>query len=93
MDAEEDRCAEARKLQRIDDAFHRGDLEALRAAVDDPSTIPNGRMPDTVGSCLVYAIYHSPLPFIRALLEMGARPEQTSRRRIPATHCGIDLRA
>jgi len=31
-------------------------------------------MPDTVGSCLVYAIYHSPLAFIRTLLEIGADP-------------------
>ena len=44
------------------------------AAVDDPAVVPNGRMPDTVGSCLVYAIYHSPLAFIRKLLEIGADP-------------------
>jgi ankyrin repeat protein len=31
-------------------------------------------MPDTIGACLVYAIYHSPLSFIRTLLEMGADP-------------------
>jgi hypothetical protein len=29
-------------------------------------------MPDGIGSCLVYAIYHSPLAFIRTLLEIGA---------------------
>jgi uncharacterized protein len=74
MATDEERCAEFRKLQRIDDAFHAGDLEALRAAVDDPSIVPNGPMPDTIGSCLVYAIYHSPLPFIRTLLEIGADP-------------------
>ena len=27
-----------------------------------------------IGSCLVYAIYHSPLAFIRTLLEVGADP-------------------
>jgi hypothetical protein len=69
-----DRCTEAKKFQQIDDAFRRGDLEALRAAADDPDAIPNGRMPDTIGSCLVYAIYHSPLAFIRTLLEIGANP-------------------
>jgi len=74
MATEEERCAEAKKLQPIDDAFARGDLDALRAAVDDPTVIPNGRMPDTVGPCLVYAIYHSPLAFIRKLLEIGADP-------------------
>lgn len=71
---DEERCAEARKFQRIDDAFRRGDLEGLRAALDDPALVPNGQMPDVVGSCLVYAIYYSPLAFIRVLLEMGADP-------------------
>jgi len=72
---EEERCAEARKVLRIDEAFRKGDLDALRAAVDDPAVVPNGRMPDTIGTCLVYAIYHSPLPFIRTLLEIGADPK------------------
>jgi hypothetical protein len=74
MDTEEERCAEAEKFQRIGEAFRAGDLDGLRAAVDDPAAIPNGRMPDTVGSCLVYAIYHSPLSFIRTLLDIGADP-------------------
>jgi hypothetical protein len=74
MEPDERRCAEARKFQRIDAAFRSGDLDGLRAAVDDPAAIPNGRMPDAIGSCLVYAIYHSPLPFIRTLLEIGADP-------------------
>jgi ankyrin repeat protein len=74
MPTEEERCAEAARFRRIDRAFRAGDLEALRAAVDDPALIPNGRMPVTIGSCLVYAIYHSPLAFIRRLLEIGADP-------------------
>ena len=74
MTTEDERCAEARKFQRINDAFKQGDLDALRAAVDDPSSVPNGQMPLTIGSCLVYAIYHSPLPFIRTLLDIGADP-------------------
>ena len=72
---EEERCAEAKRYRRIDDAFHEGDLEALRAALDDPAVVPNGRMPDAIGSCLVYAIYHSPLALIRTLLEIGADPD------------------
>ena len=74
MATEEERCAEAKKLQRIGDAFQRGDLDDLRAAVDDPAAVPNGRVADTIGSCLVYAIYHSPIAFIRTLLEIGADP-------------------
>jgi uncharacterized protein len=71
---DERRCTESKKFQRLHDAFRRGDLDALRAAVDDPVLVPNGRMPITIGSCLVYAIYHSPLTFIRTLLEIGADP-------------------
>lgn len=70
----DERCADAMKFQRIDDSFRKGDLDGLRAAVDDPSSVPNGPMPDAIGSCLVYAIYHSPLPFIRTLLALGADP-------------------
>lgn len=74
MATEEERRTEAKRFHLIDDAFHRGDLDGLRAAVDDPTAVPNGRMPDAIGSCLVYAIYHSPLAFIRTLLEAGADP-------------------
>ena len=72
MPTEEDRCAAARKLDRIDKAFREGDLDGLRAALDDPDAVPNGRMPEMIGPCLVYAIYQSPLAFIRQLLEIGA---------------------
>ena len=74
MSTEDDRCARAATFARIDDAFRRGDLDALQAAVAEPDLVPNGRLPDAIGSCLVYAIYHSPLPFIRTLLEIGADP-------------------
>lgn len=65
---------EYERFKRIDAAFHAGDLTALRAAVEDPASVPNGVMPLTVGPCLVYAIYHSPLSFIRTLLDIGADP-------------------
>ncbi len=74
MTTEDEHCDEAGTFKRIDDAFRRGDLEAMRAAVDDPAAIPNGPMPMTIGSCLVYAVYCSPLAFIRTLLEIGADP-------------------
>ena len=74
MTPEEERCAEEKRLDRIDEAFRKGDLEALRAAVDDPGVLPNGLVHETVGTALVYAIYRSPLAFIRALLEIGADP-------------------
>ena len=82
MQSEEERCAEAAKFRRIDAAFKAGDLEALRAAVEDPASIPNGLMPLSVGPCLEYAIYHSPLAFIRTLLDVGADPN-------PSHHAGF----
>jgi ankyrin repeat protein len=82
MDSNEARCAEHRRFMSIDAAFRNGDLAALRAAVDDPAAIPNGPMPMAIGPCLEYAIYHSPLPFIRTLLELGADPN-------PQDHIGF----
>lgn len=82
MDSNEVRCAEHRRFMLIDAAFRNGDLAALRAAVDDPAAIPNGSMPMAIGPCLEYAIYHSPLPFIRTLLELGANPN-------PQDHIGF----
>jgi hypothetical protein len=61
-------------ILRIHEAFRRADLAGLREALEDPEAVPNGRMPEGIGSCLVYAIYHSPLSFIRTLLEIGADP-------------------
>jgi hypothetical protein len=95
MDPEEERCAEARKLERIDDAFRRGDLDALRAAADDPALVPNGRLHDTIATCLVNAIYQSPLPFIRTLLEIGADPNASVDDGFPpliaALSCGREV--
>jgi ankyrin repeat protein len=66
---------EARQFERIDAAFKAGDLAALRDALDDPSVIPNGVMPISIGACLIYAIYWSPIDFIRELLQLGADPD------------------
>jgi len=81
-ESDTERCAEYEEFKRIDNAFRVGDLNALRAAVDDPESVPNGPMPLTIGPCLEYAIYHSPLSFIRTLLEVGANPN-------PADHAGF----
>jgi len=82
MKPDAERCEEYEKFRKIDAAFRAGDLAALRAAADDPASVPNGPMPLTIGSCLEYAVYHSPLPFIRTLLEIGADPN-------PADHAGF----
>jgi len=80
--SDSERCTEHEKFRKIDEAFRIGDLAALRAAVEDPDSVPNGPMPLAIGPCLEYAIYHSSLPFIRTLLENGADPN-------PADHAGF----
>src|SRR5712672_1615260 len=70
------------RIRKIDAAFRAGDLEALREAVEDPADVPNGPMPLAIGPCLEYAIYHSSIAFIRALLEIGANPN-------PENHIGF----
>ena len=95
MHSDDNRCAEAKKLEAIDAAFQSGDLQALRAALDDPDAIPNGPMPHAIGPCLVHAIYHSPLAFIRTLLELGADPNAPVDDGFPpliaALSCGRDV--
>lgn len=57
----------------IDEAYKEGDLDALREALGNPPDFPNCRGPAGMGEIVLeYAIYHSPLPFIRTLLELGA---------------------
>jgi ankyrin repeat protein len=70
-------------------AFCAGDLDALRAAVDHPELLPNGPMPQTIGSCLVYAIYHSPLSFVRELLELGADPNPSEHDGFPPLYAAL----
>ena len=82
MMSDDPRCVEFERFKRIDAAFRAGDLAALRGAVEDASSIPNGPMPLTIGSCLEYAIYHSPPRFIRELLELGADTD-------PRDHAGF----
>jgi ankyrin repeat protein len=70
------------RFARLDAAFRAGDLNALRAACKDEGLVPNGPMPLEIGSCLEYAIYHSPFAFVRTLLELGADPN-------PQDHAGF----
>ena len=94
MKSDSERCAEHEKIRKINAAFRAGDLVALRASVDDPDIVPNGPMPLAIGPCLEYAIYHSPLPFIRTCLKTAPIPtrqimpgsRRSSRRCRAVTH-------
>lgn len=91
MTADAERCAEYEKFKKIDAAFRAGDLAVLQAAVDDPAAVPNGPMPLVIGPCLEYPIYHSPLSFIRTLLEIGADPNPPRLFRISPVDRGAIL--
>jgi ankyrin repeat protein len=69
----------------IHDAYRRGDLAALKRLLGDPPDFPNCREPAGVGEIILeYAIYHSPLAFIRTLLEQGADPNYQDRTGFPS---------
>jgi uncharacterized protein len=89
MQTNDARRAEHDRFRAIDAAFRAGDLAALRTAVEDPSAIPNGHMPLAVGPCLEYAIYHSPLAFIRELIELGADVNPAHHDGFPPIHAAL----
>lgn len=61
------------EVLRVHEAFQKGDLEGLKALLGHPPGFPNSPTPSmTIGNFLEYAIYHSPLRFVRTLLELGA---------------------
>lgn len=61
-------------LIAIHRAFVAGDLAALKAALGDPPEFPNCGLGGFSGPCLGYAVYHSPIDLVRALLDLGADP-------------------
>ena len=74
-----------REASALHEAYRRGDLEALRRLLGDPPDFPNCRGPVGVGEIVLeYAIYHSPLAFIRTLLDLGADPNYGDHAGFPA---------
>lgn len=77
------RCQVYRRHKSVHDAYVRGDVDALRAALDDPADFPNCSQPFelAVGDYpLEYAIYWSPFAFVEQLIGLGADvnyPDQT----------------
>ena len=67
------------------EAYVRGDLEALRSLLGNLADFPNCRGPRGVGDIILeYAIYWSPLPFIKKLLELGANPNYDDHAGFPS---------
>ena len=65
----------AQRFTRIDAAFRTGDMAALRKEIGSVDGFPNVVAHPAIGLCLTYAIYHSPLAFVEALLKAGADPK------------------
>lgn len=77
----------------LHEAYVRGDLAAVKDLLGDPPDFPNCRGPYGVGEIILeYAIYHSPLAFIRRLLALGADPNYGDHAGFPsliaALSCG-----
>jgi ankyrin repeat protein len=69
----------------IHDAYRRGDLAALKRLLGEPPDFPNCHGPMAVGEIILeYAIYHSPMAFIRTLLELGADPNYEDHAGFPS---------
>jgi uncharacterized protein len=65
-------------------AFSAGDLAAVKSLVEEPAEFPNSWIPALRTYALEYAIYHSPLPFIRELLALGADPNYEHEAAFPS---------
>jgi ankyrin repeat protein len=84
---EEQRCAKYKVFKAIDDAYRKGDIDALIVALGDPTDFPNSLHPWELGLGdfpLEYAIYWSPLAFIETLLDHGANPNYPDRDGFPS---------
>src|SRR5262245_1335120 len=63
------------ELIALHNAYKRGYLETIRALMGNPADFPNSPGPLAVGAIpLQYAIFQSPVAFVRRLLELGADP-------------------
>ena len=72
-------------LIALHNAYTRGDLAAVKAGLGDPPDFPNCRGPVAVGEIVLeYAIYHSPLAFIRKLLDLEADPNYGDHAGFPS---------
>ena len=85
-------CEQPSPHLSVHDAFVRGDLEGLNHALGCPEDFPNNRVSWelAIGDHLLeYAIYHSPLSFIRELLELGADVNYESPAGFPSLIAAI----
>jgi ankyrin repeat protein len=76
-----------RAFRAADRAYRDGDLAKLRVALGDPPCFPNCVQPHALGCGdfpLEYAIYWSPVAFVKCLLDEGADPNYPNRAGFPS---------
>jgi len=87
------KMSEMHDLLSLHQAYKRGDLNALKTLLGNPPDFPNCRGPMAVGRIILeYAIYHSPLSFVRALLELGADPNYADHAGFPSLIAALSAR-
>jgi uncharacterized protein len=90
-----DRCETYRRHKAAHKAYVRGDLDALREALDNPPDFPNCRQPFdmAVGDHpLEYAIYWSPAAFVAELIRLGADPNYPDPAGFPPLIAAVSAR-
>ena len=75
--------SDADRFGVLDAAFRTGDLETLRRELGSLEGFPNVIAHRAIGPCLTYAIYHSPIEMVAALLESGADPNAPANDGFP----------
>lgn len=69
----------------LHEAYVRGDITEIMRLMEDPADFPNCRGPLGVGEIILeYAIYWSPFPAIKKLLELGANPNYGDHAGFPS---------
>lgn len=80
------------KALAIEEAIVAGEVDDLRRAFGDIGNFPNVR--DECGeSCLDHAIYRGPVSLVRALLDLGADPNDPDPGGFPPLFAAIDRTA
>lgn len=88
-----DRLAADREEQMLmhillDEALVGGDVDEIRAALNDPEGFPNVKAP-YVQDVLVLAIWRSPIRTVEQLLELGADPNREAVDGFPALYAAV----
>jgi ankyrin repeat protein len=78
-----DEHADSQRFRRLDAAFRAGDLATIQVMLGAEPGFPDIRPHPAMGTCLTYALYHSPVSLVAALLDAGADPSRPEEDGFP----------